>query len=85
MGSEVKVARKAWSRTIEAVDRHANTCKSCNKKRYPHELAVQTGSLTDPKVEAYRLCRKGKSLYVAERAAYAAYIAAGGRLPAVTA
>ncbi len=77
----VKSLARAWAVSILKVDRHALSCGICARRRRDHRVAVQTGALTDPALEAYQLCRTAKGLYIAERAALAAYIRAGGRLP----
>lgn len=74
-------AAKSWKVAILEADNHASKCHRCCKRRFDHTLAVRLGSLGDPKLEAYRLCRKARELYAAERAALAAYRAAGGTLP----
>ncbi len=77
----VKQAVKVWNVAIGAVDRHALSCGSCNKRRNPHNLAVIMGVIHDPKLEAYQLCGTAGRLYEAEKAARIDYLAAGGILP----
>ena len=77
----VREASRLWGRSISRVDAHATKCKACNRPRHSHLLAVQTGALLDLAMEAYQPCRRAKLLYIDERAALAAYLAAGGKLP----
>ena len=76
----VKEAKKVWSLAISRVDAHSLKCKSCNKRRQPHDLSVKMGVLNDPKLEAYQLCETGIRLYADERSAIAAYRNLGGKL-----
>ena len=78
----LKDLRALWAKAITKVDNHAKECKACNTPRNQHKFAVVVGSLTDPKLEAYRPCRFAVGLYCAERAAMAAYRAVG-TLPAL--
>lgn len=79
----VREARKEWARAITHTDAHARICNPCNKQRNPHSLAVQTGALTDPKLEAYQPCRTARALHAAEVAARKAFQALGGALGAL--
>jgi hypothetical protein len=70
-----------WTKSIWEVDRHSLRCKSCNKPRNSHRIAVEVDSLLDPALERYRPCRKAKELYRLEVEARKAYLGAGGQLP----